>query len=1274
MYAYAAPSTAANTAIPGQLQPPCPQRGRDFVLPNIPVLDSPEWSEEDNDINLTRTPPRAKAAGGASAPCSGNDSHVISPAMHVRPMARIAPPCVVNRIAPPSVGFNLRFGYEATRISQNCNRKSGDGGVRLPRSAPVGGDTGSSASTCNGDAARKEHATFNGDALGCWLDGADTEEKSDSPPHLSIGSFTVARGGSRFFVPGGRRFVPPAHHFGGDGNESSRSATAGNSSISSDTDCSVVSSDSTDNTSVFRQQRPSMALFSRDPAKAGALLGGDGSPQRPSVPPGGVVVGSSTVVTRPPLHPWQPATDVAGPTGSGTGEAVSAAPSIFCTFFNEDDGSDCMAVFHGDSTSESRRNGPPPPSMTVSGAPALAANASASVFLHGSYGRVTEAANGMATGTHANWGNQAITTASGDGEVEQVPFKCHDRGSFFIAVGEGVHKTRALPAATCSPNAVLLAATDAASTYPMGASQADSCAEAPGRQRHSVAHSGSSNQDTQRDPALPAWWQPSPPENTSAQRSCVYGALADYMLFPQRDAGSVAPSVATGQTTPAINRVVGDGLQQRYAQGSDEESKMQKRRTGVLESVSSRPSIMHALGVMGGGRDDEGSFCSSMVWTKATPLSSTPPAEPTPSSSATLNTERFHFRSRIAPRGHGAAAFAASSGLASAGSQILAVSERSCTGQTGAMTFSLETPYGDGIGATDSAASPDADDGGGSYGDSTVVVDGDEYGLVAWASRSPLRTRPASTLSLGASGGDIGAANEPAGATDSVVVHVATKAAVLPMATQPSSTIQRRMMTSNVRPRRSATPNTAVRVVETAGPFTPGIHHDTPSAITTRALPQSQPSPRTPPHLIMTMPAETIESSRPKSSSIMSQRPTATFSMMPVTARIARCGPPAATVPPLGVIDEPSPGFALGSLAVASSHVTRRNAEYFHCFRRSLAISGASGGEGSTNERVPVSPLPNMPSSANAEWQKMDTDQRRLSSISGGSCIKTSTPPPFRPWPPPLQPVHRQKSREAAPHFTISASSASTAAAATVIFAATPASAPKYVTGNRGGVLATAEDDCELLTIGVDVPKASGGRAGGSVTSDGYTTLSAQSQPVPKNAVAVASGCFANEDLGERGFVHSSGHHSHSVVIVSAEEVQSPRTRPQSPYHRRHRPLLELGRKRRSSLRDKSERWADKALPSAPKGRVGSHHHGSYHGLVPSFSAAARLAHTHHTDSSPPPSLQSTLPRLAKATALHSSECGTRHNVVSRTPEARTPRSSSRASLRLKRLAKCLGL
>ncbi|KAG5479595.1 hypothetical protein CUR178_03356 [Leishmania enriettii] len=1219
MYAYTAPSQAANTAIPGQLQSPCPQRGSDFVLPNIPLLDSPEWSEEDNDINL-------------------------------------------------------RVRYEATRISHNCNRKSGDGGVRLPRSAPVGGDTGNSSSTCDGDAARKEHATFNGDALGCWLDDADTVEKSDSPPHLSIGSVKVARGGSCFFFPGGLRFVPPAHHFGVDGNESSHSATAGNSNSSSDTDCSVVSSDSTDSTSVFRQQRPSMALFSRGPAEAGVLLGGDGSPQRPSAPPGGIAVGPSTVVTRPPPHPWLLATDVAGSTGSGTGETVSAAPSIFCAFFNEDDGSDHMAVFHGDITSESRRNGLPPSSTTVSSAPTLAANASAFVFLPGSYGRVTEEANGMATGTHANWGNQADTTASGDGEVEQGPFNCRDRGSFFIAVGEGVQETRALPAAACSPNAVLLAATDAASTYPMGASQADSCAAVPGRQRRSVAHSGSSNQDTQRDPALPAWWQPAPPENTSARRSSVYGALADYMLFPHSDADSMAPSVATGQTTPAINRVVGDGLQQRYTQGSDEESKMRKRHTRVLESLSSQPSIMHALGVMGGSRYDEGSFCSGMVWTKATPFSSTPPAAPTLSSSATLDTERFHFRSRIAPRGYGAASFAASAGLASAGSQILAASESGCTGRARAMTFSLETPYGDGVGATDSAASPDAGDGGGSSGDSTVVVDGDEYGLVAWTTRSPLRTRLASTLSLGASGGDIGAANVPAGATGSVVVHTATKAAVLPMATKPSSTIQTRMVTSNVRPRRSAALNTAVRVVETAGPFTPDIHHDTPSASTTRALPQSQPSPRTPPHLIMRMPAEAIESSRPKSSSIMSLRSTATFSMMPVAARIAGCGPPAATVPPLSVIEEPSHGFALGNLAAASSHVTRRSAEYFHCFRRSLALSGAPGGEGSTNERVPLSALPNMRSPANTEWQKMDTDQRRLSSISGGSCIKTTTPPPFRPWPPSPQLVHRQKSREAAPHFTIPASSASTAAAATVIFALTPTPASKYVTGNQGGVLATAEDDCELLTIGVDVPKGSGGRAGGSVASDGYTILSAQSQPVPKNAVAVASECVGNEDLGERDSVHGSGHHSHSVVIVSAEEVQSSGTRPQSPHHRRHRSLLELGRKHRSSLRDKSERWADKAPPSAPKGRVGSRHHGTYHGLVPSFSAAARLAHTHHSDSSPPPSPQSTLPRQAKATALRSSECGTRHNSVSRTPEARTPRSSSRASLRLKRLAKCLGL
>ncbi|KAG5479063.1 hypothetical protein LSCM1_02907 [Leishmania martiniquensis] len=1169
-------------------------------------------------------------------------------------MARIAPLFFGIPIAPPSTALHHRGGHEAARVRRHFNRKSGDDGAHLHPRAPGGGDMGDSATLRNGKPVQIEHAPLNANAQRCWPKKGDTEKKRDSPPQLSTGSLTAVPGGSLFFVPGGRRPVPPALHFEGDGDERLPSSTTGSSDSSSDADRTLMSSSSTDGASVFRQQRASAGLFPRRPSEAGELLSGGGSPRRLSGPADGIEIGSLTVATPTPQHPSSPAASVAGGTGRETAKAVSAAPSIFCTFFDEEDSSDCMSAFQGDCAPVSHGECPSSPSMAACGAPVPAAKASTRASLPHSDGPSTEATNGVATGAQADWGNPTITAGSGDSGLAQDSYYDRDRGLPLMAVGQELPETRTLPSATRSPSAVLLVTTDAAAVHHMGASQASSCAELPPRTQYDTTDGGRGRRDTPKSPTLPVSGSPALLKETSAQLSCMYGALTDYTLVPQRGVGVMGPLVVPRKSTLATHRVDSDAMHQGDAQDSDEESQVQRWRTFALVSPYSRPCILRALD----GSRDGGGFYSSIV-----------PAKETSPLHAHTNTELRSFRNRIAPRGHGVAAFAAPAGPTSTSSQTFLVSERSCTCRTDAMAFSLEAPHGGGIDTTDGpAANRDVNGGGdGSPGHSAVVVDGDEYDLFGWAIGSSLRTRHTSAASFSASSGDIGVGNKPAGIPSTVEASTATKTAVLPVATKPSSTTQTRRIDNSVRPRCSACFYMSVASAEAACPSAPEIHEDRLSASTTQALPQLRRSPSTPPGLMVTMPAVTSESSLPTSPSSTSLWSTAKYSMVPATAGIVACSAHASSVLPSGVMGGHTTSLAAGSATTVPSHILSRNDQYLSSFCRNPALSGAPGGEGSTSDSALVSPLRNMPKPTDTERPMMETNQRRLS-----SCVRIPVPPPFRPSPPPPlpapppQPEQRQKCEEAVPHFTIPFFAASSTAAAAPISAASPALASRGVTGCEGDALATVKDDVELLPTAVSVPDTGDGGASGFVTSDGYTSLSAEAQSRPAKVGQVASAHVVPADVCESDAVGDGGDHPPQNILVSAEEKQS-------PHQRCHRSLLERERKCHSSLRHCSERFAEGTVPSAPQESAGLPHQSSYDGRIPCFSAAVCISPTHHADSSSQPLPQYTFPWLAKATGLHSSEFEAHRSSNGKTSRTRTPCPSSRTPMQLKRLARCLG-
>ncbi|CBZ27028.1 hypothetical protein, unknown function [Leishmania mexicana MHOM/GT/2001/U1103] len=1136
------------------VQQPRPRRGCDFVLPEIPILESPEWSDEDDDVNLTRTPLRVEAEARAPAARIAHNRPIFSPAMQLPPMVRVVSPLFAHQMAPPSTGFNHPCSYEASRVGDSCNVNEGNRRSCANRKANGGGDTGDSATSCNGDAVRKQHTTFTAGPRECWPFDGPNGDDSDSPPQLSIGSFVSVRGRSCFPFEVGSLFVSSTHHLGGDGDgngDDSESSSAATDS-SSDTDRTRTSSGSTDSSSYYQQQRASMGPFSHGSTQVGGLLGGGGCPQQPSAPSYGIEVCPSVFVRVPQQNPSLLATPVAGRTGLMT--AAEAAPSIFCTFFHEDDGSYDMTGFHHDSTSTSHQNDVAAPSMTLSGASARAANGVAPVAVSCSHEGSTDATDAPVAGTRHDPSNHTITTASGDGGLQRGPLSNRRQGSFFRTVDEALYETHVHPTASRSPNAVVLVSTNASPMHPMDVFQASSGTTEPQHQRQDATHNGNNSRDTRRRRALPVLWNPSPPEKTSTQLSGMHAALAEYVLLPKREMSPMMPSVATGKSAQASSSGVGDAQRQGDTQDGGKDSRIQEQGTRSLESANPRPRILLGRDVMEGTRDNEGGLYPSMAWIKAKQLSSAPSSVSASQSSGKRNTKRLIFRSRITPLGHGAATAPVAG--ATPMSQAPAVSERRCTDLT---VSSLEPPGGTGFGATDSATNCAANvGGGGSAGQNAVVMEWDEYGLLAWAIRSPLRTYIESAAAFGAPGGDGGAgvANESVRVADSVASHTTGKKAALPISKKASSTKPARRWTDKVRPRRGESPHTAVTFVEKTDPFAPANDHHTPSSDATLVAPQCKLVSSTPPHLLATMAAVTTEFGRPPSPPAAPLLSPTTYSMLAVTTGKVACSTPAAAAPPSSANGEPSVATTAVGPRAAPSHTLSRPDEYFlSSFHTNLIIAGSLGDEDNASDAVLVSPLPKISSPAGAEGHMTGADQRRLSSISGASRQNHPTIPSLQ-WP--GQQRQQWSDGRTGHHILIPSSSASSSAAAASTSAASTALAWKGMTGAQGSTLATLTDDYELLTVDTDVTSTSGKGTGGFVTFDARANLSAETHSSPANLGQVASRRPIIEDPREVGFVDNSRHRRpEPVSIVSAEEVQPPRARRKSSHWRRHAPPRE---------------------------------------------------------------------------------------------------------------------
>ncbi|CAG9573929.1 hypothetical protein LMJF_22_0630 [Leishmania major strain Friedlin] len=1126
-----------------------PRRGRDFVLPEVPILESPEWSDEDDDINRTRTPLSVETEARAPAARIADSRPMLSPAMRLPPMVRGASPPFAHQMAPPSAGFNHPCSYEAARVSDSRSANEGNHRFCASRKANGGGDTGVSATPCSGDAARKQHSILNVGPRECWPVDGHNGDDSDSPPQMSIGPFVSVRGPSCFPFEAGSLFVSSTHHLGDDDDESSSAAT-GSSNSSSDTDRTRTSSDSTDSSSNYQQQRASMSPFSHGSTQVGGLLGGGGCPQQPSAPSYGIEVGPSIFVRLPQQNPSLLDTPVAGRTGLIT--AAEAAPSIFRTFFHEDDGSYDMTGFHHDSASAFHQDDTAALSMTLSAASARAANGGARVAIScGREGRA-DATNSAAAGTHQDSSNHTITTVSGDGGLQRGPLSNRRQGSFFTTVDEALYETHAHPTAPRSPNAVVLVSTDVSPMHHMDAFQASRGATEPQHQHQGATHNGNNDsRDTRRRRMQPALWHSSPPEKTSTQLSGIHAALAEYVLLPRREASPMMPSVATVKSTPASNSGVGDANRKGDTQDGDKDSRPQEHGTRFLESADPEPDILLGRDALEGGtRDNDGCLYPSMVWIKAKQLSSAPSSVRTSHSSAKPNTKRLNFRSRITPRGHRAAAAPVAGATAS--NQAPAVSERRCTDST---AFSLEAPDGTGFGATDSATNctANAGGGGGRTGHNAVMMDWDEYGLLAWATKSPLRTCPESAAAFGARGGDggAGAANESVTVTDSAASHTTSRKATLPISVKASSAKPTRRWTDKVRPRRGESPHTAVTFVEETAPFAPVNDDRSPSSGATLAAPPCEQAPSTPPHLLATMAAVTTESGRPQLLPTASLLCPTTYSMLAVTTgKVAGSGTPAATAPSPSVSGEPSVATTAAGPRAAPSHTLSPPGEYFfNSFHTNLTIAGSLGDEDNASDAVLVSPLPNMSNPADAEGHTTGAAQRRLSSINGGSRQNHPTIPSFQ-W---LGQQRQQRNGgRTGSHIFIPSSSASSSAASASTSVASTALAWRGMKGAQGNTVATLKADYELLTVGADVTSVNGRRTGGFVALEARTNLSAEAQASPANLGRVASRRPIIEDPGDVESVDNSRRRSEPASIVSAEEVQPPRNRRKSPHWRLH--------------------------------------------------------------------------------------------------------------------------
>ncbi|GET88530.1 hypothetical protein, unknown function [Leishmania tarentolae] len=1106
--------------------------GRDFVLPGIPVLLSPEWSDEDEDANTMQAPPSVEAETPAPVACMANNSPALSPRVRESPKVHFTSPAFVQQAVPRPPGINQLRGDEAM---QNKFGRF----FRVNGKASSGFTAGYSGTSCHDTAARKQHTSFKDQPLECWPADSRERDDGDSPPHQIIGSFVSGRGRGDLPSEVGSLFVSSTHHFLCYRDDES-SSTSSVSSSSSDTHRTRMSGGFPSSSSYYRQKRASMGPFSHRSTQVRGPTGGGGSAQQSLAQSYGIDAGPSVFVRAPQQNPSMMATTATG--YSVLTMAASAAPSMFHTF-HEDDVSCNMTDFRHDSTAEFHLNDVAVPSMRFNGAPVRGSNGGAPGALFYSRGGKTNATHASAADTHDKSSNHTIRRVSDDGGLKPGSLSNEHEDSFYTTVDNALYETHIHRLASHSPNAVVRVSTDAFCMPPINASQAISDTREPQHEHEGAPHRGNNtNEGMQGEPTVSVSWTMSASEKASKRPSGIHAAPTEYPLLPNIEMSSAEASVTTGKGTPASHRSVGDVKHQGDAQDGGDDSRIKECETGFLESANPKPDIALGRDVRESARDDEGSIYPSMACIKATQFSSVSFSLRTPQSSGKPNSKQLNFRSRITPRGHGATTTPVVGATVS--NQVSAVHE--CRG-TGWTASSLEAPRSGDLGATDSSANrpSDAYGGGGKPGPNAALMDWDDYGLLAWFIKSSLRTylEPVTPFSMssGVRDGGRSAAEELVKVTDSVTPHTISKRAMLAISrAAPPATTPTQGSSNNAISHLGESPHTAVTLAEKTAPLDP-LHHDSsPSSGTTLAMPQDQQMLRTPPHLVATTAAVETESGLPRSPPTASLPPPTTCRKLSVTTGEVGGSTPAATAAPSSVSGVPHATTAGMNLRSAPSNALNHVDEYFLSgFHTDLTVSGPQGDEGKAIDKVQVPPLQNISSPAGAEGSIKGADQRCLISISAGRRQSHPAISSFH-----SAGLHRRSGGRSCLHIMMPSSSVSSSAPVSTNSTMSTALAWRRMEGAQGRAHATLKDDDEVLTACTDMTDPNGEGIGGFSTLDACAVLLAENHTPSLSLRQVTSRRSASEDLRETGYAESSCRRSELTSSARMEEVQVPRSKP----------------------------------------------------------------------------------------------------------------------------------
>ncbi|KAK7197145.1 hypothetical protein NESM_000659700 [Novymonas esmeraldas] len=1239
------------------------RRGCDFVLIDVPVLDSPEWSDEDQ-IDMRRTPPHMRAAAAAQAAAAAARQlpyrGMFSPAALMPPMGRFASPMMVQSVAPPQAGFNHPGSYEAA-----ARRHHGRGGAnaaiaanriarheRRARGGGVGfGDvcddrtTAAAAATATRVCSGAAWSDTDGGGSSRGDDEEEAEEEDEeqeeedsgavSPLQPGIGSFAVPHTHSRFRFHGGSLFFHTSRHAGLDAGREDEDEDEAVATSDDSSDESRHSRDSTSSSSFGVQRHGSIGFSSHDHTHIGVAVDGDGhglqQRRRPPAPSYGGEPAPSLVAGGLPQPPSEHA---AARPGLLTTTTVSAAPSIFRTFFDDEDGDEdggngsrvggCVYGpshhHHGDSVSASHRNGAAPPSMMVSAFPmpaavaavavvgaadAAAGGATASAVVPFSYGRQTDTVTHTATGTESNSGNQTDTVTMG-GDAAQPHHHHHGafsnkrQGSFLMAMEEVPHDApRTNAALPRSPNPAAVSV------------------EAPHRYGGDMS-TGQHDANSRPSRRSPTGLR----ERASGQpRAGLHGASAEAAHPFWRDGSPAAPSglgERRRRTTPGDRGGADD-------RGCDEESWAQEQRSRFQESVYSRRHGARGGDAVEVSRDEEsGFFYPGAAWARApqhtgVPLSAAP-APPSLSSKMSPN-ERANFRHRIAPRGQATAALPP------------APTSSSTTSRRGSAAV-------DGVVLSPELVGVHGRSSGGFVGAVAGAGERDEYGLLAWAGGSPLRS----------SGGVADAAGSDGGAEVVVVAgqSSASRSGAVGTAAQPLSAKAARRVSHG-----GASPHTAVVTIVDGADISAAVqaHHtshvSTPAASSTTQDAHSRPrSPSTTASLLFP----------------------AAYSMVAVMAGTAG----SSTTTQSGSVAWRTSSEA-DAVRTARANSLYQNDDYclLNSFRGGVPLASSTtrsgGDDGASDGRAPLSPWPMPPGSPRAGVHMMGDDQRRLSGSSAGDGAHHNYPTSLS-TPTCGQQQQQQQQRPVLPPVSGKAAPLHASVPALASQPAAPRAAPA-TPSSRGAVHPehvsapdSLEDDYELLSLEdevVIVATAAGG------CGDGLATFAPRSVPAAARKVGVVRSTV-DEVCDGGDSIENSSRRQRSTSIVSAEEVQAPRAvRGTTQRHRGGHGLLQDKATSRSFSPNKVDGGSKAKRSPLANGRA------SAPGLTPSLSATAFIAPPISIDGSsqPPPSLST--PVLPLPTSLHSSEQRDRRRITGgATAQPRSPRNSSRASQRLKTFAK----